>query len=66
MFEAIIRALITICLFALLAVLVIWVLGVVGIHLPPHVDEIIYVIFGLVCVLILYRILRPVLGQYFP
>lgn len=66
MVEAVVKALIAICLVVLCAVLVVWVLGSIGLHLPPMVIQIFYVILALVCVLILFRILRPQIGGWLP
>lgn len=58
MIEAVIYALITICVIALVIYLVLWVLQTVaGLALPPKVVQIIWIIFALVCVLILVRLL---------
>lgn len=66
MLEAVIRFLITMCLIALCVFLVIWVLGAIGIVLPPMVVKIIWIIAALVAVLFLVRLLRPYWGNYFP
>jgi hypothetical protein len=66
MFEAIVRALIAICLFVAAAVLVLWVLGQLGIVIPATLVHIFYVILALVCILVLYRILKPSIGTWFP
>jgi hypothetical protein len=64
MIEAIIYALIYICLLALVIYLIIWVLQVVAsVSLPPKVIQIIWVIFALVCILILVRLLLPHAGK---
>jgi hypothetical protein len=64
MIEAIIYALIYICLLALVIYLILWVLGTVaGVALPPKVIQIIWVIFALVCILILVRLLLPHMGR---
>ena len=64
MIEAIIYALIYICLLALVIYLIIWVLNTVaGIALPPKVIQIIWVIFALICILILVRLLLPHFGK---
>lgn len=63
MIEAVIYALIYICVLALVIYLIIWVLQTVaGIGLPPKVIQIIWIIFALVCVLILVQLLLPRLG----
>ena len=64
MIEAVIYALIYICLLALVIYLVLWVLGTVaGVQLPPKVIQIIWVVFALVCLLILVRLLLPHSGK---
>lgn len=63
MIEAAIYGLIYICLLALVIYLIIWVLQtVVGIALPAKVIQIIWVIFILVCVLILVQMVLPRAG----
>lgn len=63
MIEGVIYGLIYICLLALAIYLILWVLGtVVGIALPPKVVQIIWVIFILVCVLILVQMVLPRAG----
>lgn len=66
MFEAVIRALITLALFALLVFLVIWVLESIGIALPLMVVRIIWVIAVLIAILIIYRIIKPFAGSWMP
>jgi ABC-type transport system involved in cytochrome bd biosynthesis fused ATPase/permease subunit len=64
MIEAVIYALIYICLLALVIYLILWVLGsVIGVQLPPKVVQILWVIFALVCILILVRLLLPHAGR---
>jgi len=64
MIEAVIYALIYVCLLALVIYLIIWVLQTIaGIALPPKVIQIIWVIFALVCLLILVRLLLPHFGK---
>lgn len=62
MLEAVIFALIYICIAALVVWLIVWVLQSVGVPLPPQVIKIIWVIFALVCLLILARLLLPSLS----
>jgi len=62
MIEAVIRALIAICVVALAVFLIIWVLGALGLALPAMVVKILYIIAALIAVLILWRILSPVIG----
>lgn len=66
MVEAVIKALITICLIVLIAVVVVWVLGSIGIYIPTNVLHILWVILALICILILVRLLRPVIGGWIP
>ena len=64
MVEAVIYALIYICLLALVIYLIIWVLQTVaGLALPPKVIQIIWIIFALICILILVRLLLPHAGK---
>lgn len=62
MFEAIVLLLIQICFVVLVCYLVIWVLGIIGISLPPKVVQIFWVIVALVVILLLFRALGPLLG----
>ena len=66
MVEAVIKFLVTICLIALCVFLVIWVLGAVGVVLPPMVVKINWIIVALIAVLFLVRKLRPYFGRYIP
>jgi len=56
MIEALITMLIYICILALVVYLVIWVLGQIGIALPPQVVKILWVIVALVVLLMLVRL----------
>lgn len=58
-FEALIRALIYLCLVALAFFLCIWVLGQLGLALPLMVITILKIIFVLVAILILVRLFWP-------
>lgn len=58
MIENVIMALIGICAAVLCFVLVVWVLGVLGLHLPSQVVTILGVILVLCVVLYLWRIFR--------
>jgi hypothetical protein len=58
-FEALIRALIYLCVIALCFFLSLWVLGELGIMLPAMVITILKVIFILVAILILVRLFAP-------
>lgn len=57
MIESIIMLLIYIAIIALVFYLVIYVLGVIGVALPPKVIQIIWLIFALIVVLWLVRVL---------
>lgn len=57
MFEAVIMLLIQICLVVALIYIVMWVLGIIGIELPPKVVQIAWVIVALFVLLLLYRAL---------
>jgi hypothetical protein len=59
----VIRALIYICVMALLFYLVIWVLASIGFALPAMVEKILIVIFVLVCLLVLWQLFAPSLGN---
>jgi len=61
MFESVIVLLNYICLFVALAYVVLWVLGKLGIELPPKAVVIFWVIVTLVVLYMLVRMLRPVL-----
>ena len=63
-FEALVRALIYILFMALAFYLCIWVLEVVGFHLPPHVEAILIAIFVLVAILVLARLFYPFVQGY--
>jgi hypothetical protein len=56
MLEAVITFLITVCVIALVVYLIIWVLGIVGIVLPPKVIQILWVIFTLIVILFLVKL----------
>jgi hypothetical protein len=58
-FEALIRALIYLCLIALAFFLCLWVLSSLGVALPSMVIVILKVIFVLVAILILVRLFMP-------
>jgi hypothetical protein len=62
MFETVIMLLIQICLVAVLAYIVIWVLGILGVTIPPRVVQLLWVIVALIVILLLYRALWPVFG----
>jgi hypothetical protein len=60
MVDAVIYALITICVIVLVIWLIIWVLGQIGVPLPPQVMKVIWVIVALVCILVLWHLLSGV------
>lgn len=66
--EAVIRALIYLCVIALVFFLCVWVLGQLGVALPYMVINILKVIFVLIAILILLRLFWPVLQgvNWFP
>ncbi len=66
MIEAVIRALIYILVLAAAVFLVLWVMSIIGVALPVMVVQIIWAIFALVCVLVLFRLLRPHAGNWLP
>lgn len=66
MVEAVIRSLIAICFAVLCVVLILWVLGTIGLMIPQNVVHIIFVILALICILIIYRMLKPVAGGWLP
>jgi hypothetical protein len=57
MIVTIITLLIYICVLALVIYLIIWVLGVVGINLPPKVIQILWVIVALIALLFIVQAL---------
>jgi hypothetical protein len=59
LFEAVIRALLYICVLMLVFFLSVWCLGAIGLTLPLMVERIILVMFILVAVLILARLFYP-------
>lgn len=60
LFERVIRALLYLCVIALVFFLCIWVLGQLGIMLPYMVLNILKVMFVLIAILILVRLFWPV------
>jgi hypothetical protein len=60
MIDAVIYALISICVIVLVVYLVIWVLGQIGVPLPANVMRVIWVIVALLCVLVLWHLLSGV------
>jgi hypothetical protein len=61
MLEAVVTLLIYLCLLVLVVYIVTWVLGELGIPIPPQVMKIIWIIVALVVILLLVRHL-PGLG----
>ena len=59
MFESVILLLIQICFVVALVYIVIWVLGILGVQLPPKVVQIFWVVVVLIVILLLYRMLAP-------
>ncbi len=67
LFEAVVKALIFICLVVLAYYLIFWVLGTIGLAVPIMVQHIVLVIIILIAVLILARLFWPFLSQpWFP
>ena len=64
MFESIIMMLIWLCLFAIVVYIVLYVLGVIGITIPPRVVQLFWVIVALVVLLFVFRTFAPSL--HFP
>lgn len=67
-FEAIIKALLMLCLVMLAYFLIFWVLGTIGIIIPAIVQHIILVMIILIAILILARMFWPLIGgvNWFP
>ena len=59
MFEAIVMMLIYICLIVAVCYLVIYVLGAIGVTLPPQVVKIFWIVVGLIVLLMLWRMVGP-------
>ena len=59
--ESVIMLLIYICVVVAVFWLVLWVLGQIGVPLPPNVIKIMWVIVGLVCLLLIWRMIGPAL-----
>ncbi len=66
MIESLIKALIYILVLAACVFLVLWVMSIVGLALPAVIIKIIWAIFALICVLVLFRLLRPHAGNWLP
>jgi hypothetical protein len=56
MLERVIYALLYLCMIVICYYLIIWVLGVLGIHIPPQILSIIMVMLVLIAILILVRL----------
>lgn len=63
-FEALIRALIYLCVIALCFFLTVWVLAELGIILPAMVITILKVIFVLIAILVLVRLFLPAMSGF--
>lgn len=63
MFESVIMLLIYIALVVGLAYLVLWVLGQLGIALPPRLVQVFWVIVVLIVVLLLWRMVGPAISS---
>lgn len=61
MIESILWLLIYICLFVGVAYLVLWVLGKLGLELPPRVVTIFWVVVVLIVLLLTWRMVGPAL-----
>ena len=59
MLEGVITTLIYICIAALVVYVVFWVIESLGVPLPPQLKKIVWIIFGLICVLLICRMLLP-------
>lgn len=59
MIERVIRALLYLCVIAICYYLIVWVLGVLGIHIPPQIQTILLVMFALIAILVLVRLFYP-------
>lgn len=63
MFESIIMLLIYICLIVAVCYLVLYVLGAIGVTLPPQVVKIFWVIVGLIVLLMLWHMVGPAISS---
>ena len=61
MVESVILLLIYICLVVGVAFLVLWVLEQIGVPMPPQVVKIGWVVVALICILLLYKMLAPLI-----
>ncbi len=62
MIESVIMMLIYLCLFAIAVYLVLWVLGELGITIPPQIMKILWVIVILVVILFIVKTFLPAIG----
>lgn len=66
MIEAVIRALIGLCILIACVFLVLWVLAQLGIALPAMVVKVIWIVVALIAILYIVRLLRPHAGGWLP
>jgi hypothetical protein len=59
MVEAVIMALIYICLIVLVVYVAFWVLTEIGVGLPAQVTKIVWIVVALICLLLIVRVLLP-------
>lgn len=62
MIESVIMMLIYLCLLAIAVYLIIWVLGEIGIVIPPQTMKLLWVIVVLLAILMIVRVMLPALG----
>jgi len=63
MLEAVVMALIYICIMVLAVYVILWVLGEVGIALPAQVIKILWIIIALIALLWLVHSALPIIGR---
>lgn len=63
MFESVIVLLIYLCILAILFYIVVWVLGTLGIVIPPRIVQILIVIAILIVILMVSRVIIPQIGS---
>jgi bacteriorhodopsin len=66
MIEAIIYAMIYLCLLVMAVYVIVWVLEQLGIVIPPNIMKIVWVIVVLVALLIIVQVLVPSLPRFGP
>lgn len=66
MVETVISLLIYVCIIALVFYLIVYVMGVIGITIPPKVVQILMVIFALIVILMIYQALVGGGGFHLP